>query len=71
MEIAFNEDHEGSNLWLLQVRPLKLLSEPETVEEQTVRLNLARNKIVEAKRVKPFLVGDTTVLENAGLESRC
>ena len=27
LEFALNEDQEGSNLWLLQVRPLKLLSE--------------------------------------------
>ena len=41
---------------------LKLSSESETIEQQTARLNLTRDKIVEAQRVKPFLVGDTTVL---------
>ncbi len=62
LEFAFSKTREKSTLWLLQVRPLILLSEVETVEKQTSRLHIVRSKIEEAKSANPFLVGSTTVL---------
>ena len=60
-EFAITKINNKSTLWLLQVRPLVLASNPETDEKQWKRLSDIKARIKEDLNPKPFLLGKTTI----------
>jgi hypothetical protein len=63
LDCEFAVTHDGNDelLWLLQARPLVLLSEPESAETQAFRLISIENKVARAMQPHPFLMGRRTV----------
>lgn len=61
IEFAFTSESDQETLWLLQVRPLILKDKPESVEEQSKRLNLINLRLNDLMRPKPFLLGEKTL----------
>lgn len=60
-EFAVTQDDGREILWLLQVRQLILLDEPETSDTQQTRLEAIHRKIEVGMQRKPFLIGQRTV----------
>lgn len=61
-EFAFTEDEEQrQQLWLLQVRPLVLLCQPEKASIQATRLLHIQDKVERGMQPHPFLMGRRTV----------
>lgn len=61
-EFAITADEEGvENLWLLQVRPLILLRQPEGEAQQAARLQRIQDKVARGMQSHPFLIGRRTV----------
>jgi hypothetical protein len=60
-EFAVTRDSQRYSVWLLQARPLIMLSEPETSERQMIRLEQIRQKIDRGMQSHPFLLGERTV----------
>lgn len=60
-EFAVTREADQETLWLLQVRPLVLLREPEQPHVQSARLKLIHEKIEQGMRPNPFLMGKRTV----------
>ena len=63
LDIEFAVTAQGTNkvLWLLQCRPLVMLYESETADDQTHRLQNIYDKIKRGMRPMPFLLGNRTV----------
>jgi glutamine kinase len=60
-EFAVTLEGAAEVLWLLQARPLLLLRTPESVSEQTVRLQCIHEKVARGILPHPFLMGSRTV----------
>ena len=60
-EFAITENNGIEKLWLLQVRPLVLVAEPETEQEQEKRLELIYKKISKGMIEHPLVMGKRTV----------
>ena len=60
-EFAFTQSNRNDILWLLQVRPLVLSEEPESKQEQTLRLEFIQRKVERGIQPHPFLKGSRTV----------
>ena len=60
-EFAVTGDGEREVLWLLQARPLILVSVPEPAAEQAARLQRIQHKVARGMLPHPFLIGQRTV----------
>ncbi len=61
LEFAVSEDDGLKKFWLLQVRPLLLKNDSESISEQTRRLTCISKKIERSSKTHPFLMGKKTV----------
>ena len=61
LEFAVTKNGSNEKLWLLQVRPLILNSEPETETQQEKKIKFIRKKITQGMKPHPFLMGKSTV----------
>jgi glutamine kinase len=60
-EFAVTREGQEEVLWLLQARPLVLSSPPESVPQQTERLENIQRRIARGMHPHPFLMGRRTV----------
>jgi len=60
-EFAFANNKNREILWLLQVRPLLLDNEPESIEAQQKKLQIIEKKVARGMGEHPFLMGKKTV----------
>jgi hypothetical protein len=60
-EFATTREGETEVLWLLQVRPLLLRSEPQSEVAQASILSVIEQKVIGGMKAHPFLLGQRTV----------